>query len=93
MSWLGQRNTTRAAAHPLIDQLRHRRLRMGLSQRGAADRCGMQQSAWARIEAGRQCTLLTLEAMARAVGLRLVLLTTAEAEALERQRAKKPRGR
>lgn len=67
----------------LIARIRARRQELGLTQTLAAERAGLSQSVWARAEAGlRQgLTVDTLERMAGAVELRVVLEGDEAAEA------------
>jgi len=55
---------------PITDEIRRRREKAGLTQEQAADRAGMHQPAWAKIELGvvANPTIDTLRRMADALG-------------------------
>ena len=59
----------------LPQQLRARRLELGLTQQQAADKAGIARQLWARVETSKVApTLTTVEKMAAALGLRLELI-------------------
>ncbi|MFI6814458.1 helix-turn-helix domain-containing protein [Nonomuraea sp. NPDC050328] len=68
----------RRRVHPLVHELRARRLALGNTQAGLARFIGMSPAALGGRETGLvKTTLADADRIARALGMRLVLITTA----------------
>ncbi|WP_372636733.1 helix-turn-helix transcriptional regulator [Cohnella sp.] len=69
--------------HSLVSRLIQRRHELGWTQEKLAERTGFQQSAIARIESARIIPKVdTIQTIAKALGLKLELVTNEEAAAL-----------
>lgn len=70
-------------ADPIIVELRSARKLKGLRQQEVADRAGISRRALVSIEAGKDCTLSTLRALAEALGVQIEAKTQVSATAAD----------